>query len=96
MRFGLFGGPSRRQAASTDAETYGRYVDEVVPSPWLLDEAFLDRHAIDILVHGSDNSNPIDPQRLLILPRTEGVSSSELRQRVVQALQQIQQRMESE
>lgn len=59
-----------------------RYVDEVVPSPWLLDEEFLDAHRIDLLVHGHDNSNPISQERLLILPRTEGISSSLLRSRV--------------
>ncbi|MBT4519387.1 MAG: adenylyltransferase/cytidyltransferase family protein [Halieaceae bacterium] len=66
-----------------------KYVDEVVPSPWLIDESFLDQHNIDLLVHGSDNSNPISKDRLLLLPRTEGVSSSDLRQRVVHALKQI-------
>jgi len=62
-----------------------KYVDEVVPSPWLIDEAFLDRHRIDLLVHGHDNANPIRPERLLVLPRTEGVSSTLLRSRVLQA-----------
>jgi cytidyltransferase-like protein len=56
-----------------------RYVDEVVPSTWLIDEGFLDLHRIDLLVHGGDNANPVSPERLLILPRTEGVSSSLLR-----------------
>ena len=63
-----------------------KYVDEVVPSPWLIDEAFLDRHRIDLLVHGHDNANPIRPERLLVLPRTEGVSSTLLRSRVLQAV----------
>lgn len=63
-----------------------RYVDEVVPSPWLIDEAFLDRHRIDLLVHGHDNSNPISPARLLTLPRTDGVSSSQLRSRVLRSV----------
>jgi len=62
-----------------------RYVDEVVPSPWLQDEAFLNRHKIDLLVHGDDNSNPIAPERLLVLPRTKGISSRLLRRRVVKA-----------
>lgn len=67
-----------------------KYVDEVVPCKWLIDEAFLDLHTIDLLVHGHDNSNPISPERLLVLPRTEGISSSDLRQRVVRALAQIE------
>lgn len=67
-----------------------QYVDEVVPCNWLIEESFLDLHKIDLLVHGYDNSNPIHPLRLLVLPRTEGVSSSDLRQRVVNALAQIE------
>jgi glycerol-3-phosphate cytidylyltransferase len=59
-----------------------KYVDEIVPSPWLINEAFLDMHNVDLLLHGHDNSNPISPERLLILPRTEGISSSILRSRI--------------
>ena len=66
-----------------------RYVDEVVPSPWLIDEEFLDLHNIDLLVHGSDNSNPISSERLLTLNRTQGISSSILRGRVLQASAQF-------
>lgn len=61
-----------------------RYVDEVVPSNWLIDEAFLDLHHIDLLVHGHDNSNPIAPARLLILPRTQGISSSLMWDQIVE------------
>jgi len=63
-----------------------RHVGEVVPSPWRIDEAFLDGHNCDLLVHGSDNSNHIPPERLVIFPRTEGVSSSFLRERVLDCL----------
>ena len=63
-----------------------RYVDEVVPSPWLINESFLDQHKIDLIVHGHDNSNPINPKRLLILPRTKGVSSNLLRSRVLKSV----------
>lgn len=66
-----------------------RFVDEVVPSPWLIEESFLDQHKVDLLVHGHDNSNKIDPKRLAILPRTQGVSSTLLRSRVLKALSQI-------
>lgn len=58
-----------------------RYVDEVVPSPWLIEEAFLSQHKIDLLVHGDDNSNPIDENKLLVFPRTSEISSTLLRQR---------------
>ena len=60
-----------------------------MPCNWLIDEAFLDQHNIDLLVHGHDNSNPISPARLLILPRTEGISSSLLRSRVLKAVAEI-------
>ena len=60
-----------------------KYVDEVVPSPWLIEESFLDLHHIDVLVHGEDNSNPIPANRLLLLPRTLGVSSSLLREKIL-------------
>lgn len=63
-----------------------RSVDEVVPSPWLIDDAFLVEHNIDLLVHGDDNSNIIPPEKLVIFPRTEGVSSSDLRRRVLDSL----------
>ena len=53
--------------------------EEVVPTPWLLDEAVLDKFNINLLIHGDDNSNLIPKDRLKVLPRTSGVSSSELR-----------------
>jgi glycerol-3-phosphate cytidylyltransferase len=58
-----------------------RYVDEVVPCNWLLTNDFLDQHNIDFLVHGDDNSNDIDSEKLIILPRTEGISSDLIRKR---------------
>lgn len=67
-----------------------RYVDEVVPSPWLIDQTFLDRHRIDLLVHGDDNSNQIDKKKLLIFPRTAGISSTQLRQRAKQIIEDMQ------
>ena len=59
-----------------------RYVDEVVPSDWLIDETFLDQHQIDLLVHGEDNSNPISENRLVTLPRTQGISSDKMRAKI--------------
>ncbi len=66
-----------------------KYVDDVVPSPWLIDESFLDLHNIDLLLHGHDNSNPIAPERLLILPRTKGISSGLLCSRVLKSVAAI-------
>lgn len=67
-----------------------RYVTEVVESPWLITEDFVNRCRCDLLVHGADNSNVIDPKRLVIFPRTEGVSSTELRERVIRAVQSME------
>ena len=60
-----------------------RYVDEVIPSPWLIDNNFLAVNNIDLLVHGDDNMNHVDKDKLLIFPRTEGISSTILRSRVL-------------
>ncbi|MBQ3172532.1 MAG: adenylyltransferase/cytidyltransferase family protein [Mailhella sp.] len=73
-----------------------RYVDEVVPSPWLIDDSFLVKHNIDKLVHGNDNSNRIPEEKLVIFPRTEGVSSSDMRSRVLDSLISINLRKDAE
>jgi cytidyltransferase-like protein len=63
-----------------------KYVDEIVPSPWLIDEAFMDKHGCDFLAHGSDNFNHVREERLVLFPRTEGISSSDIRCRVLDSL----------
>jgi cytidyltransferase-like protein len=65
------------------------YVDEVVPCNWLIDDHFLNLHQIDLLVHGNDNSNSVAKEKLFILPRTEGISSSRLRSRVLKTVAQL-------
>ena len=54
-----------------------KYVSEVVPTPWLLDDNILDKYKIDLLVHGDDNSSLIKDNKLMIFPRTKGISSTE-------------------
>lgn len=61
-------------------------VIEVVETPWLITESVLNQHRIDLLVHGDDNSNTIGKDRILTFPRTEGISSSELRDRALKSL----------
>ena len=56
-----------------------RYVNEVIECEYLIDEAYLDKHKIDYLVHGDDNVNPVPTDRLILFPRTEGISSTILR-----------------
>ena len=56
-----------------------KYVREVIKSEYLIDEEYLDKHNIDLLVHGDDNVNVIPQDRLVIFLRTEGISSTQLR-----------------
>ena len=56
-----------------------RYVDEVVPCNWMLTDDFLEVHNIDYLVHGDDNSNEIAKEKLILFPRTAGISSELIR-----------------
>ena len=66
-------------------------VDEVVETPWLLTNAVLEQHNIDFLVHGDDNQNQIAAEKLILFPRTDGVSSEQLRKRAADNIQtQIQ------
>ncbi len=69
-----------------------KYVSEVVETPWLLDDAILEKHHIDLLVHGDDNSNIIQKEKLLIFPRTEGISSTQMRENVLNVIAQTSQR----
>jgi len=69
-----------------------KYVDHVVETPWLIDESILDQHNINLLVHGDDNQNKISPDRLMILPRTEGISSQLLRHRSAESLVTIREK----
>ena len=66
-----------------------KYVHEVVETPLLITQNILDQYEIDTLLHGDDNSNLIDKNRLKIVPRTHGVSSSEIRQHSQRSITQI-------
>jgi cytidyltransferase-like protein len=60
-----------------------QHVSEVIPSKWLLSDDYIVKNNIDILVHGDDNSNIISACKLVIFPRTQGISSTELRKRIL-------------
>ena len=62
------------------------YVDEIIPSPWLLTEQELIKANADYLLHGSDNSNLVAKEKLILMPRTKGVSSTYLRQMAMKSL----------
>jgi len=63
-----------------------KYVDEVVVTPWLLTDETLEKYNIDLLVHGSDNSNEIAKDKLLVFPRTQGISSTDIRKRACEII----------
>ena len=67
-----------------------KYVSEVVAVPWLLTNETLKEHNIDLLVHGDDNSNDIEKNKLLIFPRTKNVCSSVIRNKSAQISGKIQ------
>jgi glycerol-3-phosphate cytidylyltransferase len=56
-----------------------KYVTKVIKSKSLITEKFLKANKIDFLVHGSDNSNPVNPKYLKIFKRTKKISSSFIR-----------------
>jgi glycerol-3-phosphate cytidylyltransferase len=56
-----------------------RYVSDVLPSKWLIQDEYIKENEIDILVHGDDNNNEISGCQIVIFPRTNGISSTELR-----------------
>ena len=58
-----------------------KYVSDVIPSKWLLDNEYIRENKIDILVHGDDNSNEISACELSIFERTKNISSSDLRRK---------------
>ncbi|MFL2578317.1 MAG: 2-aminoethylphosphonate aminotransferase [Flavobacteriaceae bacterium] len=58
-----------------------KYIKEVVPTSWKIDNKILKKFKIDFLIHGDDNSNDISKEKLIIFPRTEGVCSSDIRKK---------------
>ena len=59
-----------------------KYVSRVIPSNWNIDNKFIKKYKIDILVHGSDNFNAAMNVKIKTFPRTVGISSSKLRKKI--------------
>ena len=53
------------------------FVSSVIASNWLIDEKFLKKLMIDLLIHGHDCTNPISKEKI-ILKRTKGISSNDI------------------
>ena len=56
-----------------------KYVSKVIKSGFFITDNFLKKNRLDKLVHGSDNSNKIPKNKLLIFPRTLNISSTDIR-----------------
>lgn len=59
-----------------------KYVKNVIPSDWDINDKFIKKYKIDILVHGSDETNSSKVVKKIIFKRTPGISSSKLRYKV--------------
>ncbi|KAF7297107.1 Cholinephosphate cytidylyltransferase [Mycena indigotica] len=81
-------------AERLEAVRHCRWVDQVVPdAPWIIDQAFIDKHQIDYVAHdevpyaavGHDDVYAFCKKQGKFLPtrRTPGVSTSELLERIV-------------
>ena len=57
------------------------YVDKVVKSKWMIDDDFIKKYKIDFLVHGPDNRNKVNKNKLKIIDKTKYISSTILRKR---------------
>lgn len=72
-----------------------RYVDEVIAdAPWIMDEAFVERHRIDLVLHGDDYTReemdlvfavPIAMGILRTVPYTSAISTTEIIRRCKEA-----------
>ena len=55
-----------------------KYVSEVIPSKWIIDDYYLKKNKIDFLIHGNDNSNLVSKDKIKIFKRTKKISSSQI------------------
>ena len=57
-----------------------KYVDKVIPGPFVLSQKFLDKNKIDILIQGSDYKKRFFKNKTITLPRTINISSTKVRE----------------
>ncbi len=63
-----------------------RYVKRVIPSEFFLNDKYLRKNKIDLLIHGSDNKNKVKSVKIKTFNRTKGISSSLLRKKIIKIL----------
>ena len=70
-----------------------RFADEVLPNaPWRIDRAWIEKHSIDLVVHGDDYSKeqlqkthsvPVEMGIFRTVPYTPGISTTEIIRRII-------------
>ena len=58
-----------------------KHVTKVIKSPWLINDKFIKKNKIDILVHGNDNKNKVTKAKIVLLKRTRNISSNLIRKK---------------
>ena len=67
-----------------------KYVSKVIPSDFLINEKYLRKNKIDLLIHGNDNPHLLNTKnKIKIFSRTKGISSSLIRKNVIRTLKEI-------
>ena len=51
-----------------------KYVKKVIKSKWIINDNFLKKHKISLLIHGNDNSNKVKKKKIKIFDRTKGIN----------------------
>ncbi len=64
-----------------------KYVKKVIPSEFFLNDKYLKKNKIDLLIHGNDNKNKVKTVKIKTFNRTKGISSSLLRKKIIKILQ---------
>lgn len=61
-------------------------VNKVIQVNFYIDQKLLKKHKIDYLVHGHDNLNDINKDKLIIFKRTKNISSTIIRKKAAKIL----------
>ena len=63
-----------------------KYVKKVIPSEFFLNDKYLKKNKIDLLIHGNDNKNKVKSVKIKTFNRTKNISSSLLRKKIIKIL----------
>ena len=58
-----------------------KHVTKVIKSPWLINDKFIKKNKIDVLVHGNDNKNKVTRAKIVLFKRTRNISSNLIRKK---------------